>query len=452
MRQLYCRTVSNALCIATLVCLGCVVFVPTGPARGGEPTAEEFPNQVPYSIIVTGSELLTGVYADGHTIFVTKTLRPLGLRCVGSVSVDDQEEDIRQALQFTLPRSRLVIVTGGLGPTESDITRDVLSRFTGIALQENPDVLRRMEQRFHTPKAQLRSNLRRQTRVPVKGTYLANDSGTAVGLVFEWEDKVIVALPGPPRELQPMVTKYLTAYLVDKFGVHKPGCSMTIRFVGLGQSQIDETLKQQIHLPSDIMQTSQFTAGRVDFTFSLPGNTPEEKRRLDDLRRDLDKYLGDHIYAHDEKTTLEETVIQRLADRNESVVLAELGSGGAMAAGFAESPGGHHVLAGALVGSEPDQLGRMLEIPTDQWPEDDPDAQLSSIARAAQLRVASDWAIVIGPPGSVSGEREQQLSVLVRTPEGQLLRRTWPWRGWSPASLARLETQLFDLLRQLVPS
>ena len=173
---------------------------------------------VDYSILVTGNELLTGVYPDGHTHFLTRTLRPLGLRCVGSMSVDDQAADIQQALQFACSHSRLVIVTGGLGPTDSDITREVLSEFTGIALAEHPDVLQSMEQRLNTPRDKLRANLRRQTRVPTRGTYLTNAAGSAVGLVFEAEKAIIVALPGPPRELQPMVRDALVPYLARRFG------------------------------------------------------------------------------------------------------------------------------------------------------------------------------------------------------------------------------------------
>ena len=300
-----------------------------GPrASGTRPKTTHPQKTVDYSIIVTGNELLSGVYADGHTIHLTKTLRPLGLHCVGSVSVDDQAEDIRQALQFTLSRSKLVIVTGGLGPTESDITRDVLSAFTGIELREQPEVLREMEQRFRTSRDQLRANLRRQTRVPIQGTFLPNNSGTAVGLVFEQEDSVIVALPGPPRELQPMVRDHLIPYLARKFGVHKLGCTLTVRFVGLGQSQIDQTMKDHIRLPADVMQTSQFESGRVDFTFSLPGDSAADRQRLEQLRDDLHKYMGDHIYADDARTTLEEAAIKQLDAQGQTVVVVEWGSGG----------------------------------------------------------------------------------------------------------------------------
>ena len=294
-----------------LACLW--LFAAPSQAQETPPTAT--PQMAEYSIIVTGNELLSGVYADSHTFYLTRTLRPLGLHCVGSISVDDRAEDMKQALRFAQQRSALVIVTGGLGPTDSDITREVLSEFTGIALREQPDVLQQMEQRFHSQRDQLRANLRRQTRVPVRGTYLLNESGTAVGLVFEQDHKTIVALPGPPRELQPMVRDHLVPYLAKKFGVRSIGRSLTVRFVGIGQSQIDQTMKDHITLPPDIMETSQFEAGRVDFTFSLPGDTTEDGVRLEQLRVALHKYLGDHIYADDAFTTLEDALAQKLALR-----------------------------------------------------------------------------------------------------------------------------------------
>ena len=102
---------------------GMLMSVATHPVRAEEPANNTGDRVVNYTIIVTGHELLTGVYPDGHTHFLTRTLRPLGLHCVGSMSVDDESADIKQALQFACGRSQLVIVTGGLGPTDTDITR-----------------------------------------------------------------------------------------------------------------------------------------------------------------------------------------------------------------------------------------------------------------------------------------------------------------------------------------
>ena len=193
------------------------------PLAAGNPAPAPASGPTRYMIVVTGGELLSGAYADGHTYFLTRTLRPLGLQCVGSMSVDDKLPDIEEALRFAAGKAALVIVTGGLGPTDNDVTRQALSGFTGIALQEHPEVLKEMARRFRVSSEELRANLRRQTQVPVGGAYLKNSNGTAVGLVFESPRAVIVALPGPPRELQAMVRDELVPYLSRRFGTRLPG-------------------------------------------------------------------------------------------------------------------------------------------------------------------------------------------------------------------------------------
>jgi nicotinamide-nucleotide amidase len=158
----------------------------------GQPSASKPFN---YFIVVTGGELLEGVYPDAHTPFLTRTLRPLGCQCVGSITVDDNRDAIQQAMRYATNHAPLVIVTGGLGPTPNDITRQTLSEFTGIPLREHPDALAELERRFNQPRDQLRPNLRRQTQIPTRGGYLKNPNGTAVGLIFDGPPSVIVALP-----------------------------------------------------------------------------------------------------------------------------------------------------------------------------------------------------------------------------------------------------------------
>jgi nicotinamide-nucleotide amidase len=429
-----------------LILLGAQAIVPQW-VEGHTPMSAEDPDSVDYSIIVTGNELLTGVYADGHTLFLTKTLRPLGLRCVVSVSVDDQEADIRQALQFAAQRSQLIIVTGGLGPTETDITREVLSAFTGVTLREHPELLRRLERRFRTTRSQLRPNLRRQTRVPTEGSYLPNATGTAVGLVFEHDGTVIVALPGPPRELQPMVRDHLIPYLAEKFGVHMLGSSLTVRFVGVGQSRIDQAMRDHIKLPAQLMQTSQFASGRVDFSFSLPGNGTADQQELQKLRADLKRVLGDHIYAFDATTTLEEAVATQFAEHQQKIVLVEIGSGGAIAAGFCGAPDGRRVLAGALVAADLAQMQHLLQIPQGGQPAATDADPLEPLASAAMRLTQADVAVVVGPVVAEAGGDEKRFEVLIAQPGDKLVRRRWSWRGPSSAAQSARVTQLFDFLR-----
>jgi nicotinamide-nucleotide amidase len=314
-----------------------------------------------YSIVVTGGELLRGVYPDAHTAFLARTLLPLGFHCLSATVVDDHKPDIEEALRFAGRQARLVIVTGGLGPTSNDISREVLADFTGISLREHPEVLAEMERRFNTSKENLRVNLRRQTLVPTRGTWLRNPQGTAVGLVFEQDQRLLVALPGPPRELQPMVVNELVPYLRRRFGISSLGCSLTLRFVGVGQSQIDQTLRENGLAPPEVMVGSTFEGGRVDFTFSLRGDSPEERNKLAELGRRIREHLGGYCYAQG-STTLEEHVLSLLAERGATLALAEVGSGGTLAASLQQTQAARQLLLGAYSAPTETMLRQMLGI------------------------------------------------------------------------------------------
>lgn len=400
-----------------------------------------------YMIVVTGAELLSGIYPDGHTYFITQTLRPLGLQCVGSMSVDDKRDDILEALRYAARKAPLIIVTGGLGPTPNDITREALSDFTSIPLAEHPEALRAMTRRFSVSLEKLRDNLRRQTRVPTRGTYLKNANGTAVGLVFEQVESVIVALPGPPRELQTMVRDELVPYLSRRFGTRLPGRSIKLRFVGLGQSQIDQTLKDHVPLASDITISSQFDGSRVDFTFSLPGDTPRDQARLDKLKDTILKRLGDSVYADDE-TSLEQRVVELLAARRATLSLAEVGSGGSLAAAISGADGAQRVLAGAYIAPTAEKLRRLLGISDDHWTAGtSPSQRTEQLAAAAAEATASKWSIAVGEPRP--DERGvDYVDVVFKLPDGRLESRKVRFRGTGELARSRLSTQLLDQLRR----
>lgn len=400
-----------------------------------------------YVIVVTGSELLSGIYPDGHTYFITQTLRPLGLQCVGSMSVDDKKDDIAEALRYAARKAPLIIVTGGLGPTPNDITRETLSDFTSIPLAEHPEVLRNMTRRFGVSPEKLRANLRRQTQVPTSGTYLKNANGTAVGLVFEKAESVIVALPGPPRELQTMVRDELVPYLSRRFGTRLPGRSIKLRFVGLGQSQIDQTLKDHVPLAPDITVSSQFDGSRVDFTFSLPGDTPRDQARLDELKATILEHLGDSVYADDE-TSLEQRVVDLLAARRTTLSLAEVGSGGNLAAAISGADGAQRVLAGAYIAPTAEKLRRLLGVSDDRWDAGiSPSQRTQRLAIAAAEATASKWSIAVGEPRP--DERGvDYVDVVFKLPDGRLESRKIRFRGTGELARSRLSTQLLDQLRR----
>ncbi len=400
-----------------------------------------------YAIVVTGRELLVGAYADSHTQFLTKTLRGLGLHCLYSMSVDDGSADIAEALGYALAKVPLVIVTGGLGPTENDVTRQSLAEFTGVPLQEHPDILQDMERRMGVPRNQMRANLRRQSQVPTRGTYLKNGSGSAAGLVFDLGDKVVVALPGPPRELQPMVRDQLVPYLSRRFGTRLPGCSLTIRFVGPGQSQIDQTMKEHAPLPADVLVSSQFEGGRVDFTFAFPEDNAENRARLEQLKQQTSECLGDFIYAADEATTLEQHVVSLLAQRGVTLAIAEAGSGGSLAAALDGVDGAERQVVGAYVARTGERLQHLLRVPEDKWLAAAAGADKTNLLATELAAAASTpWAVVVGDT-----QRDEHgaayVEVVFRHPDGRLDNQPLAVRA-GEAGRAHLTTQLLDQLRR----
>lgn len=452
------RIASPALLIFRLSLLSLLLsIVLMRPLAAGTFAAGSASQPTSYMIVVTGGELLSGAYPDGHTYFLTRTLQPLGLHCVGSMCVDDKQADIKEALRFATGKAAFVIVTGGLGPTDNDITREALSDFTGIPLKEHPDVLQEMARRFHVSPARLRANLRRQTRVPMQGTYFKNPNGTAVGLVFEPRraGAVIVALPGPPRELQAMVRDELVPYLSRQFGTREPGCSLRLRFVGLGQSQIDQTLGEHVALAPDITVSSQFQGGRVDFTFSLLEDTPRNRTRLQELKQKIMKHLGEYVYADDE-TSLEEHVVKLLEARGVTLALAEAGSGGNLTAALSGADCAHRVLAGAYVAPTEEKLRRLLRVRGEPWPKPvgehradgtSRSQRIERLALAAADATASQWSIAVG-----EAWRDESgagyVMVAFKLPSGRLESRQIRLRGDDELARLRLSTQLQDQLRR----
>ena len=414
-----------------------VVAAAVHGASAAEAPADE--KSVDYVIVATGTELLAGGYADAHGPFLTRTLHPRGLHCVLIMIVDDRLEEIEKAVRLASQRAPLVIVTGGLGPTEDDATRQAISKATGIPLVEHPELLEAVSKRFHTPIDQLLPNLRRQTQTPKGGRYLENPHGTAAGLVFETDRGLIVALPGPPRELQPMVHEQLLPLLAERFGIAPVGGLLRIRFVGIGESSISDAIQRHVPIPNDVTIGSLFDGMRVDYYFSLRGSTPEDLARLDVLKQQVYSQLGDFIYGTG-ATTLESCVVDLFANRHETLALAEVGTGGSIAASLGSAAAVADVLAGAYVAPDEQRLFRLFA-PTGQHA-----SEKSLVDQLAQT-VGADWAVYVGPirEDSAAG---RYIEVRIHRPDGRTESKTLNWRGSGDLGRFNLTTQVLDCLRK----
>lgn len=426
----------------------------SGGALAEPPTTKGGSEPFRYALVLTGSELLEGIYADAHTQFITRSLKPLGGRCVVAVAVGDRRSELLESLRFARSQAPLVMVTGGLGPTDADLTRQVLAEYTGIPLLENPDLLRGLERRFGRPAPELSPGVRRQSLVPGRGGYLPNPEGTAAGLIFEAGEVLILALPGPPNELQAMVTAEVIPLLTRRFALRPPGSAAHFRFVGIGESAVSQILHERLELPDDVVHSFQFEAGRVDLTLALPGSGTEDALRLSRLRDGVIEHLGEFVYAEDE-TTLEACVLGWLERRGLTLALAEVGSAGAVTQALLEAAGESRRVAGSLVAADHHGMAILLKGRGAESgiPGDVPASADSAASAAAQVRqvLGARWGLAVSAPAAGEGGG-LFVWVAAGAPEVGFAQRRLVWRGGSRTGKSRMVTEILDFLRRELQS
>lgn len=327
------------------------------------------------------------------------------------------------------------------------MTREVLSHFTGVALEENDALLSTLEKRFTIGRDGLRGNIRRQALTPIHGRYFPNPNGTASGLVYQSDEIVAVALPGPPSELRPMVTRDLIPYLAERFGTRPLGASLQMRFVGIGESRIDAVIHDQMDLPPDLMISSLFEAGRVDLTFSLPGYGEEEMFQLRGLEAHLREHLGEYLYTS-EGISLEQHVVDLLIEKDVTLGVAEVGSAGAVFSSLEPAEGASEVLLGGIVAADDSQLLDLLKRFTDADPTEDLEglSDQELLVRLTRNSLETDCGLVIMSEG-LRHDGSYKMTVAFGCPEIGVKTRDILLRGKDREGRNRLVTDVLDALR-----
>ncbi|MBM3802443.1 MAG: hypothetical protein FJW26_09070 [Acidimicrobiia bacterium] len=403
-----------------------------------------------YFLIITGSELLRGLYADEHTQFITRALMPLGYRCLGSVTVGDVPGDLVKALDFARAQTSLVITTGGLGPTSQDVTRQVLADYTRIELKESPQRLADLRLAYAGAQGDLRPILRGQALVPVKGTFLPNPNGTALGLVFDDGSRVIAALPGPTRELQPMVNNELVPYLAARFGRRPVGHSLTLRFAGIGQSRIDQIMRDHLSVPEDVLVLSSFRSNRVDITFSFPGTSPEEAQQLNSLRAGLLKHIGEYFYA-DDGSTLEDQVAKLLERQKQALAVSEIASAGAVSSSLLGASKISDLFRGSYVAASPKALSHLLGYRENVAFLGADEPGVLQLAKKTAGKEGVAWALAVGPLVQ-SNDGSSSVWVAAGSLNSGFVARSFNVRKGRELRRDDLATYALDLLRRQLSS
>ncbi|MBI4391210.1 MAG: competence/damage-inducible protein A [candidate division NC10 bacterium] len=290
-------------------------------------------------ILTVGTELLLGQIVDTNAAFVAERLAEAGIDVYCKTTVGDNAARIEAALRQALGRAQVVLCTGGLGPTEDDLTRDVVAAVTGRPLRLDPAVLAQIQARFARRGIPMPKSNERQAQVPEGAEVLENPRGTAPGLLLRLPpDRTVILVPGVPAEMRPMVTEMVLPRLREAYGLRGRIRSRVLRTVGVSESRVNELL-------GDLWEERNPTiallarSGEIHVRITAKAETEEELARLLDAREaQVRERLGDILFGRDEEG-LEVVVGRLLTERGLSLAVAESCTGGLLAHRITNVPG-----------------------------------------------------------------------------------------------------------------
>ena len=317
-------------------------------------------------IIAVGSELITPDRIDTNSLWLTARLNELGIDVRAKAAVRDNRGDLASLFTQALARADLVVTTGGLGPTDDDLTREAVAGALGLALVENAEILARLRERFARRRVPMPEINRRQAQVPEGATVLVNPNGSAPGLWIERGPKVAVLLPGPPREIHPMFQADVRPRLEARTGGRRLR-RRVLKITGRAESQVDE-VAEPIYTPFrrqpvPIETTILATPGQIELHLSAAGSdVPALDRALDEAVGRLRAALGAIVFSVDGRS-LEAVVGDLLRERGLRIAAAESCTAGLLLGRLTEIPGSSAWVIGGVVAYANDVKTRELGVP-----------------------------------------------------------------------------------------
>ena len=294
-------------------------------------------------LISVGTELLLGNIVNTNTQFLAEKCALLGLTMYYQVTVGDNHDRLAEVIRTALKRSDIIILTGGLGPTEDDLTKEVCAEVMGFPLVEDTHTHERIEEYFRNNIYKvIPDNNWKQAIVPAGCIVLDNDNGTAPGLILEKYGKSAILLPGPPNELYPLFMNQVYPYLQKL----QPEVirSQMVKICGVGESQVEDKILDLIDKQQNPTIATYAKTGEVHIRVTAKAATEEDAKKLvKPVVKEIKNRFGDYVYSTKEEETLEQAVVRLLKKYELTVTTAESCTGGLLAGRIINVPGASEV-------------------------------------------------------------------------------------------------------------
>jgi nicotinamide-nucleotide amidase len=309
-------------------------------------------------VINVGTELLMGQVLNTDAKFICEQLASLGINLYHQITVGDNPKRLKEAITQALDRSDVVILSGGLGPTQDDLTKQTAAELFGFKLEIDQPSLAQLESFFAALGRKMTPNNISQAMFPKEGIILPNPNGTAPGCIMEKAGKALILLPGPPRELFPMFINSVVPYLKDRSNSFL--YSKVLRIFGKGESAVEHELRDIIDRQSNPTIAPYAGLGEMSLRITARCGDDQEGEQL--VRPVVDiirQRLGDTVYSTDGKP-LEEVCFELLKTHSKTLSVAESVTGGMLASSFVSIPGCSEVLLeGAVSYSNGSKINRL---------------------------------------------------------------------------------------------
>lgn len=290
-------------------------------------------------LVSVGIELLLGNIVNTNARYLSEKCAMLGLNVYYQTTVGDNEERLSEVIRTALNRSDIVVLNGGLGPTEDDLTKETCAKVMGLPLVKDAHTEERLKEYYRgRKKEELPDSNWKQALIPEGAVVFDNENGTAPGLVVEKDGKTAILLPGPPGELYPMVEKQLCPYLQNKNS--DVILSQMIKICGYGESKVEEMILDLIDKQTNPTLATYAKLKEVHLRVTARAASEEEaKKLLKPVVKEIKKRFGDAVYTTDENETLQDAVVKLLKKHELTVTTAESCTGGLLAGTLVSVPG-----------------------------------------------------------------------------------------------------------------
>lgn len=304
-------------------------------------------------IITTGTEILLGDIVDTNAAWIAQQVREVGVNLYYKTTVGDNEPRIRGVLEMSLARSDILFVTGGLGPTADDITRDAIANATGRTLVRDEGIVEKLRERFARWGNTMTENNLRQAFIPEGATVIPNPVGTAPGFMTpdlrHGRGARIIAMPGVPREMKRMMTESVLPYILTLTGGVGTIRRRILRTVGIGESSLDSQLGELMNAGNPTVGLAAHL-GQADIRIAArAASVDEAEALLDQMEAQVREQVGQYIYSSTQDESVETALVRLLQEANATVALLETSSAGAIAERLRTVEGGGERVADARV-------------------------------------------------------------------------------------------------------